>query len=717
VSAPEAMSTPLESSGNAEVPVYVTFDEDDEHADSDRQAASDDMGTDYTTPGAHNVSSHSSHEKISSTLHQHPSPPGKAPLPAFIAPLPIRMPNEDLDFLALKGAFTVPEPELCAEILRGYIFCVHPFLPLLDLKPFVNAVLNEREDGNISLLLFQAVMFAGLSSLELHVVHRLGFESAKQAREVFFTRVKLLHEFDVELDGIAIFQSLLLMSSWYSKWNEGRDTWYWAGLAVSVSQNLGLHREPTAACGSDRMQRFRRRLWWSVYIRDRMLALGTRRPIRIRDEDFDVAMLTMEDFEVEHFDEFDHGRPLVPDAEEQKRTALMCVKLAKLCVCIGHVLSSQYTTQTTQPNVPHKIMVVPRRDGQRISELEECDREINGWLQALDPNLCKPDSRPSQDGSHSCSEVHWAMLNMTHLTLVNVLHRTQALQPLSDAAEAQSVQRASRCKVRDAARNVTKIVQKMMRHNQVRFLGLNGITALLAACLSHMVDIRSGDEDVRDASIFRFYQSMQVLQSMRMMYATADAAVSFLASVIRKAGLPVPAQVSTSAPYLMPAPAEGLVQPTTPGMRNPGPNDTAAQDKMWPIAQPPPYAARAGWQVTHCQPRTTPMVSPNQQVLPASNGIHRIPMGATVNPSSETFGVSVPNHNSIIGAKEAPVRENNVFNLIDAPSTILSNSVGNDPFLEWNCSLDTGIDFEPIAFNYDVFSDAAGFLDGHLQNI
>jgi hypothetical protein len=92
-------------------------------------------------------------------------------------------------------------------------------------------------------------------------------------------------------------------------------------------------------------------------------------------------------------------------------------------------------------------------------------------------------------------------------------------------------------------------------------------------------------------------------------------------------------------------------------------------------------------------------------------------MGATVNPSSETFGVSMPNHNSIIGVKEAPVRENNVFNLIDAPSTILSNSVGNDPFLEWNCSLDTGIDFEPIAFNYDVFSDAAGFLDGHLQNI
>ncbi|EXJ83943.1 hypothetical protein A1O3_04610 [Capronia epimyces CBS 606.96] len=708
-----AMSTPMDSADAGDVPVCVTFEEDEKH---------DTSTTDYTPSAAHDVPRRAAHEAISNPLQHYPSPPGIPALPAFITPLPARILTEDLDFLARKGAFTVPEPEIRAEILRGYIFSVHPFMPMLDLKPFVDAVSNEGEDSRVSLLLFQAVMFAGLSSLELPFVHQLGFESAKKARGVFFTRVKLLYEFDVEPDCAAVFQALLLMSSWYSNWNEWRDTWHWAGLAHLVAQNMGLHREPTQSCGSDKTRRFRRRLWWSLYIRDRTLALGTRRPMRIRDEDFDVAMLTLDDFDIEPLDEFNRGSPLNQNAEEQKCTALMCIELAKLCVCIGHVLSTQYTTMSNQPTVPHTVMVVARRDGQRINELSKCDDEINEWLQALGPNLRKPGSSAFQDGSQSCSEVHWAILNMAHHTLVNVLHRTQALQPLSDAPEALAVQRTSRLKVKDAARNVTKIAQTMLHRNQVRFLGLGGITALLAACLSHMVDIRSGDEDVRDASIFRFYQSMQVLQSMRSMYATADSAVSFLVSIIRKAGLPVPAQVAMPALDLMSASAESLVPLTTSGRQNPDPNDsTASQDGFWGMGNVSPTAVRADWQSNHSQTTLQPrshsplaLLDSNRQVLPTSGEMHIISIKDTGNPSTDAFAassyISTSSQAALNTTKDAPTREHNSFHFMDTPR-ILSNSGANEPFLDWNSGLDSTMDFEPIAFNYDFCSDTFGFLE------
>ncbi|CAK7208037.1 hypothetical protein SEUCBS139899_010871 [Sporothrix eucalyptigena] len=515
------------------------------------------------------------------------SPP--QPLPSFIAPFRNKIPAEDRAFLARKGALTVPEPELRVAILRGYIFSVHPFMPMLDIKPFVQAVLSTdadppASDRRISLLLFQAVMFAGLSSLEPQYLHRLGFATAKQAREVFFVRVKLLYELDVEPDSAAVFQSLLLMSSWYSKWNSWKDTSHWTAQALLVAQNMGLHREPTAACGSPTTQRRRRRMWWSLYIRDRMLALGTRRPMRIKEGDYDVGMLSMEDFEEEEGEDNDY-QGLLLSASDREGTARMCVELAKLCVLIAQVLSTQYTTLSTQPAVSHTTMVVPRRSKQRDDrdndDLQQCDAAIQQWQKNLSTNLHITEG--ALPASSPCIDFHWAMLNLAHLSLVNVLHRTQALpppqgtSPSDDSPADQAMRRASRLKVKDAACKVTKIAQAMLQRGQVRFLGLNGITALLAACLSHMVDIRGAsstggsddNEDVRDASIFRFSQNMQVLYAMTSMYATADAAVSFLASVVKKVQLPIPAAATPTTPTAPVTISAGIAPPPLPPTKRP----------------------------------------------------------------------------------------------------------------------------------------------------
>lgn len=263
--------------------------------------------------------------------------------------------------------------------------------------------------------------------------------------------------------------------------------------------------------------------------------------MRIRDDAFNVSMLTLEDFDVNASTQLG-----LPDVDESTRISLICVELAKLCVCIGHVLSSQYTDLETQVDVPPTMMVVPKRPENSAIGLNSCDEEIANWHQALLSTFSRFDSPPKiQSGICSCFEVHWAVLNMLHLTLVNVLHRTQALQHSPDDESVQTIQSLSRAKVKDAARSVTKIAHTMLRRNQVRYMGVPSVTALIAACLSHILDIRSDNEDVRDASVFRFCQTMQVLQALRFIYASADSAVSFLASVIRKAGISVPEQISS----------------------------------------------------------------------------------------------------------------------------------------------------------------------------
>lgn len=645
------------------------------------------------------------------------SPAEKAAFPAFIAPPSSHIPPEDLDYLARKGAFTVPEPDLRVEILRAYLFSVHPFMPMLDYRAFVHAVLNQPEDNRISLLLFQAVMFAGLHSLQLPVIQRLGFESTKQARGVFFSRVRLLLEFDVEPDIAAVLQSLVLMSSWYSKWDGRRDTWHWTGLAYDVARTMGLHREPTTGYASNKVRRFRRRLWWSLYIRDRMIALGTRRPMRIHDAEFDVAMLTLEDFDLEPFEECYQGQPLIPDSKENKATALMCIQLAKLGIYAGHVVSSQYTTLRTQPDqeIPHTVMVVSRRDEGRAEELESCNRELKEWFKALNTTVRPTASPTTLAGTHSCSEVHWAMLNVTYQTAVNVLHRTQALEPVPDAAtEAPTVQNSSRSKVKESARSLTKLSQAMLHRDQLRFFGLIGVTAIIAAYLSHMLDITSADEDVRDACTFRLHQSLEVLQSFREIYASADAAVSFLASVSRKAGISLPRQVSGPAADPTSSSAAGFVMPAPNGRQVTGLKHTPG---LSTAAQSDAY--QLGWHSISPYHIVTPLANTRQpqslldrdrQVLPTSSMIQSNQFAASNNARVSNPGTTI-----------TPTRQHSTPQFVETTAfESLPNSISDGPFFNcnWDNGMDSSMNLEPmLSFNYDFYADAFGFSDGHLQGM
>jgi hypothetical protein len=68
---------------------------------------------------------------------------------------------------------------------------VDPFLPPLDLQDFLGAI--ERCDGSIqiSLILFQAVMFASTAYVDIGYLTAEGYANRKTARRNFFHKVKV----------------------------------------------------------------------------------------------------------------------------------------------------------------------------------------------------------------------------------------------------------------------------------------------------------------------------------------------------------------------------------------------------------------------------------------------------------------------------------------------------------------------------------------------
>jgi hypothetical protein len=115
-----------------------------------------------------------------------------ANIPYFIKPLPPRIGPDEVAYLEKKGALTVPSIGLRNEMLKAYIEFVHPYMPLLDLYDFIMIIESGNGSlGRISLILFQAVMFAGSAFVDMQHLHNAGYTSRKEARKDFFQKTRV----------------------------------------------------------------------------------------------------------------------------------------------------------------------------------------------------------------------------------------------------------------------------------------------------------------------------------------------------------------------------------------------------------------------------------------------------------------------------------------------------------------------------------------------
>ncbi|KAK3062236.1 hypothetical protein LTS18_004549, partial [Coniosporium uncinatum] len=331
-------------------------------------------------------------------------------VPYFVKPLPPRIGPDDIAYLEKKGALAVPAPPLRNELLKAYVEFVHPYMPLLDLYDFLMIVESGNGTlGRISLILFQAVMFAGSAFVDMEHLHNAGYVNRKEARKDFFMKTRLLYDFDYESDRVSLVQALLLLTYYYETPDDQKDTWHWMGVATSIAHTIGLHRNPERSNMDSKRTKLWKRIWWSTYMRDRLIALGMRRPTRIKSEDYDVPMLTLDDFEIAAIPESVTCVPpttsVARDVEMQRAMAVMCIEKAKLCLCISHVLSKQYCVLNNNQGLLNDrttMMLLPKKLDPETCEVKACDEELQSWYDNLPPEA----AYPGTSSGHKSLDLH-----------------------------------------------------------------------------------------------------------------------------------------------------------------------------------------------------------------------------------------------------------------------------------------------------------------------
>lgn len=477
-------------------------------------------------------------------------PDASSQLPAFIRPLPAKIAPEDVTYLHAKGALSLPSFSLQNALLSAYIEYVHPYMPLLELHDFLGMI-NARDGvyGQISLFLYQSVMFAATAFVDVKHLKEAGYANRKAARREFFYKARLLYDFDYESDRLILVQGLLLMTYWYETPDDQKDTWHWMGVAISLAHTIGLHRNPANTNMKPRKQKLWKRIWWSCFMRDRLIALGMRRPTRIKDEDFDVPMLDENDFEIEPLaDEIQIIGPectLVRDVLMQQELALMCVAKAKLCLCISRMLKAQYSVlirdkSRAENTTNSTMMLFPNKQFDNVDGVNSCDLELMAWAQSL-PACCqyRPLSTLDLKNGRATIAVQRNLLHMVYYTTISALHRPQFLpsSPTHAPQTSAQVQDISRTRVREAAAQITRMVAELHALRLEKYLPTTGVTVILPAMIIHLLEMKNPMPQPREMAMRGFKQCMKVMERLRDIYAAADYAVAFLDAALRKAAI------------------------------------------------------------------------------------------------------------------------------------------------------------------------------------
>ncbi len=408
--------------------------------------------------------------------------------------------NVEIDILHQRGAFLLPPRSLCDELIDSYFKWVHPIVPVVNRARFMKQYRDPKNPP--SLLLLQAVLLAGTrvcSNQQLMDANG----STTPAALTFYKRAKALYDANYEDDRVTIVQSVLLMG-WYWEGPEDvtKNVFYWSRVATIVAQGSGMHRSVEQSQLSKSDKRLWKRIWWTLFTRDRSVAVALGRPVGINLDDSDVEMLTEDDF-IE--DESGSNPEFAPDQIHVQ----FFLQYVKLCEIMGLVLSQQYS-------------VASKGRQRNAIDLTHSDMALADWLQN-----CPKIVYWEMPRHHFWS----ALLHSNYYTTLCLLHRAH-MPPNGGPRTLDDSPYPSRNIAFQAAAMITSIVENLAAHDQLRYCPAFIVYSLFSALIMHVYQMRSPVPSIQQVTHDRLRSCMQAMKEVSRVWLVGKMVYTLFESII-----------------------------------------------------------------------------------------------------------------------------------------------------------------------------------------
>ncbi|OBT78877.1 hypothetical protein VF21_02799 [Pseudogymnoascus sp. 05NY08] len=186
--------------------------------------------------------------------------------------------------LELCGSFKLPPKSTRQILMETFMQYCYPWMPTLS-----QSELHQGSDKFKSLLLMQS-MFVAASRIS----PAPGVESYASS-EQFYQRAKALFWAGHENNPLTVIKAITMLH-WYNPDGPAYVSYdaseFWLKTGVGLAYQIGLHKEPPQ--GHHRA--IRRRIWWSLAVRDSLISVSHGRPRAINMDDCETSPPCLDDF-------------------------------------------------------------------------------------------------------------------------------------------------------------------------------------------------------------------------------------------------------------------------------------------------------------------------------------------------------------------------------------------------------------------------------------
>lgn len=195
--------------------------------------------------------------------------------------VPRRLSDTDIEILRVQRVMDLPPRAIRESLMDAFWTRCYPWSPVVE-RSWV-----EQSPGKISLLLQHAMLLAG---------SRVSAPLPNYPSEEFYKKARVLFWMGAEEDPIITLAASCLLHWWNPQGPEtiSLDTSsFWLRVCTGLAYQIGLHREPNGKVDAG----LRRRIWWSLVVRDSLINAGHGRPRAIDLKLADVSPISDLDFD------------------------------------------------------------------------------------------------------------------------------------------------------------------------------------------------------------------------------------------------------------------------------------------------------------------------------------------------------------------------------------------------------------------------------------
>lgn len=335
---------------------------------------------------------------------------------------------------ALPGVEDVeyPSRDLADALIDVYFSRFHFLLPVLDKPSFLRQYQllmdNTHDIQTVGIdTAFVALAFAVFAVASRFLDDpRLSTGKADEGGMgmIYYERALILQYISHASIQPTHVQAFTVMAAFLCSVNCLPQAWILIGQSVRAAQDLGLHRSPRRLHIPPTEKETLRKIWWGVYVLDRMFALALGRPLGIEDSDCDVELPI--DVEDQDLPQYFSGAIMT-----NKQPSLMAgfIAFITLYKIAGSMLRRVYALETW------KGFMTPDGIHGLQQTVEALDQELTQWIEDL-PTIFKSGSVNEQQVSMS------TVLCSNYYCVLTTLHRNFLPGKREQPAIAKSVAKA-----------------------------------------------------------------------------------------------------------------------------------------------------------------------------------------------------------------------------------------------------------------------------------